>query len=162
VEQTGVDSGCTSDGAYLYAWYEMFPLLPVTFSGVSPGDAIQVSVYFNGSGYGLSLTDLTTGGFIQTTQACPSGSRCRNNSAEAINEDPGQAEPVNNLADFGAANFTGATVTSRNGTHGTLNTQSGLWTSTKIIMEDSSNNVMASPSALYGGQAFNVRFEGSS
>lgn len=160
VEQAGTDAYCDSSGTpTYYSWYEMYPLDPVTFSGVSPGDAISVSVYFNGSGYSINLTDLTTGGSIQTTQACPTGSTCKNHSAEVITEDPGAAEPTVNLADFGAANYTAAAVTSRNGTHGTLNAQSGLWSSAEIVMSDSSSKVMAQPSPLEGGQAFNIRYE---
>lgn len=162
VEQTGTDAYCDSGTPSYYSWYEMYPLDPVTFSGVSPGDAISVSVYFNGSGYSINLTDLTTGGYIQTTQACPTGSTCKNHSAEVITEDPGAAEPIVNLADFGAANYTAAAVTSRNGTHGTLNAQSGLWSSEEIVMADSSSNVMAQPSPLEGGQAFNIRYEDAS
>jgi len=157
-EQTGVDAFCDSSGtpAY-YAWYEMYPLAPVVFTGVNPGDAIHVSVYFDGSAYNLVFTDLTTGGFINTTQPCPSGSTCRNKSAEVITEDPGGAVAGGfDLADFGMANYTGARVTSLTGTHGTLAAQSNNWTSTQIIMEDSRGTPMATPSALEGGQAFNV------
>ena len=90
VEQTGVDAFCDSSGTpTYYAWYEMYPLAPVAFTGVNPGDAIHVSVFFTGSAYDLALTDLTTGGSIDTTQPCPSGSTCRNKSAEVITEDSG-------------------------------------------------------------------------
>jgi Peptidase A4 family len=157
-EQTGVDAFCDSSGtpAY-YAWYEMYPLAPVAFTGVNPGDAIHVSVYFDGSAYNLVLTDLTTGGFINTTQPCPSGSTCRNKSAEVITEDPGGAVAGGfDLADFGMANYTGARVTSVTGTHGTLAAQPNNWTSTEIVMQDTSGTMMAVPSALEGGQAFNV------
>jgi hypothetical protein len=157
-EQTGVDAFCDSSGtpAY-YAWYEMYPLAPVAFTGVNPGDAIHVSVFFDGSAYNLVLTDLTTGGFINTTQPCPSGSTCRNKSAEVITEDPGGAVAGGfNLADFGMANYTGASVTSLTGTHGTLAAQSKDWTSTEIVMEGTGGTMMAVPSALEGGQAFNV------
>jgi hypothetical protein len=157
-EQTGVDAFCDSGGtpAY-YAWYEMYPLAPVAFTGVNPGDAIHVSVYFDGSAYNLVLTDLTTGGFINTTQPCPSGSTCRNKSAEVITEDPGGAVAGGfDLADFGMANYTGARVTSLTGTHGTLAAQPNNWTSTEIIMQDTSGTMMAVPSTLEGGQAFNV------
>ena len=157
-EQTGVDAFCDSSGtpAY-YAWYEMYPLAPVAFTGVNPGDAIHVSVYFDGSAYNLVLTDLTTGGFINTTQPCPSGSTCRNKSAEVITEDPGGAVAGGfDLADFGMANYTGARVTSLTGTHGTLAAQPNNWTSTEIVMQDTSGTMMAVPSALEGGQAFNV------
>jgi hypothetical protein len=147
VEQTGVDAFCDSSGTpTYYAWYEMYPLAPVAFTGVSPGDAIN-----------LVLTDLTTGGFINTTHPCPSGSTCRNKSAEVITEDPGGAAAGGfNLADFGMANDTRARVTSLPGTHGTLAAQSKNWTSTEIVMEDTGGTMMAVPSALYGGQAFNV------
>jgi len=157
-EQTGVDAFCDSSGtpAY-YAWYEMYPLAPVAFTGVNPGDAIHVSVYFDGSAYNLVLTDLTTGGFINTTQPCPSGSTCRNKSAEVITEDPGGAVAGGfDLADFGMANYTGARVTSLTGTHGTLAAQPNNWTSTEIVMQDTSGTMMAEPSTLEGGQAFNV------
>ena len=157
-EQTGVDAFCDSSGtpAY-YAWYEMYPLAPVAFTGVNPGDAIHVSVFFDGSSYNLVLTDLTTGGFINTTQPCPSGSTCRNKSAEVITEDPGGAVAGGfDLADFGMANYTGARVTSLTGTHGTLAAQPNNWTSTEIVMEDTGGTMMAVPSALEGGQAFNV------
>jgi hypothetical protein len=157
-EQTGVDAFCDSSGtpAY-YAWYEMYPLAPVAFTGVNPGDAIHVSVFFDGSAYNLVLTDLTTGGFINTTQPCPSGSTCRNKSAEVITEDPGGAVAGGfDLADFGMANYTGASVTSLTGTHGTLAAQPKDWTSTEIVMEDTGGTMMAVPSALEGGQAFNV------
>ena len=158
VEQTGVDSFCDTSGTAQYdAWYEMFPLDPVAFSGVSPGDAIAVSVYYNGSVYSLTLNDLTTGSQIQTSQPCPHGSTCRDSSAEVITEDPGSAEPTVDLADFGMANVTGAAVTSVSGTHGTLAANS-LWTSTEIVMKDSSKKTMAQPSSLYGGHAFNVRW----
>jgi hypothetical protein len=157
-EQTGVDAFCDSSGtpAY-YAWYEMYPLAPVAFTGVNPGDAIHVSVFFDGSAYNLVLTDLTTGSFINTTQPCPSGSTCRNKSAEVITEDPGGAVAGGfDLADFGMANYTGARVTSLTGTHGTLAAQPNNWTSTEIVMEDTGGTMMAVPSALEGGQAFNV------
>src|SRR5262245_49178190 len=74
VEQTGVDAFCDASGIPQYdAWYEMFPLNPVAFSGVNPGDAIAVSVNYTGTGYTLKLTDLTTGGQLVTTRRCPHG-----------------------------------------------------------------------------------------
>ncbi len=155
VEQIGVDSYCDTSGSPQYdAWYEMYPLGPVVYSNVHPGDAIAVSVYLNGSTYSLSLKDLTTGATLQTSQPCPNNSTCRDSSAEVITEDPGNAEPAIDLADFGLVNFTGAAVTSANGTHGTLAANS-LWTSSEIVMKNSSGKVMAQPSSLEGGQAFN-------
>ena len=155
VEQTGVDAYCagtTSSPGY-YAWYEMYPLDPVAFSGVGPGDAITVSVYYSGGKYNLVLKDTTTGGEINTTQTCPAGSTCENTSAEVITEDPGGAVPAYDLADYGNVNYTNTAVTSGTGLHGTL-AASAQWTSAEIAMEDPSSVIMAQPSALEGGAAF--------
>jgi len=152
VEQTGVDSFCnsTTGSATNQAWYEMFPLDPVVFSGVKAGDKIFVAVYFNSSTnkYELTLEDETTGSTMQAKEPCPSGSACDRNSAEVIEEDPGgSAAGGINLADFGTVNFSVSKVTSRNGTRGTLSAGK-LWTSTEIIMQDESGTTMATPSAL--------------
>jgi hypothetical protein len=164
IEQIGVDGRCDSSGTPTYvAWYQMWPLMAeyVPSTGVNPGDAIIAQVSFNASTstYNLLLKDVTTGGLIliNTNQKCPAGFTCRDNIAEVITEDPngGVAGGVN-LANFGMVNYTGVSVTSLDGTHGTLAAKSGRWTSTKITMTDPSGHTMASPSALYGGQAFNV------
>ena len=156
VEQTGTTAYCQqgSTTPTYYAWYEVFPSDPVAFSGVAPGDAINASVYFNGKTYGITLTDLTTGGKITTTQACPAKSTCKNSSAEVIVEDPGDSAPDLGLADFGQVNFTNAQVTSRNGTKGTL-TSGSLWKATAINLADLSNHhVLAKAGPLEGGAAF--------
>lgn len=155
VEQTGVDAYCSSTAgpAGYYAWYEMYPLSPVAFSGVNPGDAITVSVYYSAGKYNLILKDTTTGGSINTTQPCPSGSTCQNKSAEVITEDPGGAVPAYNLADYANVNYTNSGVTSSNGVHGNLGA-AAQWTSTEIAMEDPSAVIMAQPSGLEGGAAF--------
>jgi hypothetical protein len=162
VEQTGVDSFCDSSGVPQYdAWFEMFPLAPVFFTGINPGDAISASVFFSKTTnkYSITLTDVTTGAKIQAANlSCPSGSTCKNSSAEVITEDPGQSAPVVNLADYGMVNFTGAAVTGLNGTKGTLSANS-LWTSSEIIMRDANNIVMSQPSGLFGGRAFNMTWK---
>ena len=161
VEQTGVDSFCNSatGAATNQAWYEMFPLDPVVFSGVNPGDTIFVAVYFDQSTsqYQLTLKDETTGADMQADQNCPSGSTCDRNSAEVIEEDPGGSVGGGiNLADFGKVSFTNTLVTARDGLRGTLS-PSSLWTSTDIIMQDPSGEDMATPSALTdGGADFSV------
>jgi hypothetical protein len=152
VEQTGVDSFCTSTSgtATNQAWYEMFPLDPVVFSGVNPGDTIFVAVYYNKSTnqFQLNLRDETTGSNMETSQPCPTGSSCDRNSAEVIEEDPGGSVAGGiNLADFGTASFTVSHVTARDGLRGTLS-PSSLWTSTDIIMQDPSGEDMATPSPL--------------
>jgi hypothetical protein len=159
VEQTGVDSFCDSSGTPQYdAWYEMYPLPPVAFAGVNAGDAMSASVFFSGGKYSITLTDVTTAAKMQVTQRCPRGSTCRNSSAEVITEDPGQSAPVVNLADYGMVNFTGAAVTSVNGTKGSLSANS-LWTSSEIVMQNDSKKVMSQPSGLFGGKAFNVTWK---
>jgi Peptidase A4 family len=164
VEQTGVDSYCdsTSGPATNQAWYEMYPLDPVVFSGVSAGDTIWVSVYYDASTneYQLFLDDKTTGSTMETDQPCPNGSTCDRTSAEVISEDPGGAVAGGiNLADFGTVSYTSSDVTSRNGTHGTL-AAAKLWTSTEIIMQDPSGNAMATPSALTdGGAEFSITWK---
>jgi hypothetical protein len=163
VEQTGVDSFCDSTGVPQYAaWYEMFPLAPVAFGPVSPGDAISASVFYSSSTnrYSITLTDVTSGAKMQVTNLrCPAGATCRNSSAEVITEDPGNAVPQINLADYGMVNVTGVSVTSANGTKGTLNANS-LWTSSQIIMRNSSTGkVMSQPSGLFGGKAFNMTWK---
>ncbi len=156
VEQTGVDSFCDKSGTPQYdAWYELFPLQPVVFSGVGAGDAMSASVFYTGSGYSITLPDLTTGGKIQTTQPCPRHATCKNSSAEVITEDPGMAAPTVDLADFGMVNVTGAAVTSLNGTHGSL-TATSLWTSSEVLLTNFAGKVMSQPSGLFGGKAYNV------
>jgi hypothetical protein len=141
----------------------MFPEPAVAFTGVSPGDAIQASVFFTGSGYKLGLTDVTTGGLINTTTACPPGSACGNASAEVIADDLGSTvADGTNLADFGMVNDTGVTVTAVGGKRGTLAALPGFWTSTKITMVDSGGTQLAVPSALFGGRAFSVAWRGAS
>jgi hypothetical protein len=152
VEQTGVDSFCNSSTgeATNQAWYEMYPLDPVVFTGVNPGDTIFVAVYYDKttSQYQLTMKDETTGADMQADQNCPTGSTCDRNSAEVIEEDPGGSVAGGiNLADFGKVSFTSTLVTARDGLRGTLS-PSSLWTSTEIIMQDPSGEDMATPSAL--------------
>ena len=159
VEQTGVAAYCTSTvGApSYYAWFEMYPLDPVTFTGVNPGDALSTTVqYFGNNEYHLNLTDITTGATATETDKCPSGSTCENTSAEVVSEDPGGAVPNGvNLADFGMENFTGTRVESTTDLSGSL-AESTEWSPVTIDMEDNSGTPMATPSGLYGGRSFNV------
>jgi Peptidase A4 family len=157
VEQAGVTAGCSGGTASYFAWYEMFPLAPVAFSGVGPGDAISVTIYYNAgtNHWQLGLTDLTTGGTIATAQTCPSGSSCRNHSAEVIAEAPSSSSgAVLPLADFGQGNFEAVQVTSRNGMHGALASNS-LWTTDSLTMVNSTGSAtLAAPGPVFGGQAF--------
>ena len=159
VEQTGIGTYCTSTSGApgYYAWFEMYPLNPVAFTGVNPGDALSTTVqYFGNDEYHLNLTDITTGATASATDKCPTGSTCENTSAEVISEDPGGAVDNGvNLADFGMENFTGTRVESTTNLSGSL-AQSSEWTPVTLDMEDDGGTPMATPSGLYGGRSFNV------
>jgi Peptidase A4 family len=171
-EQAGVAGYCTSTaGAPAYvAWYEMFPLPPVPFTGINPGDAITASVGYDRSAglYNLTVTDVTTGGVVSASEPCPSGYTCRRASAEVITEDPGGGVAGGyNLADFGQENYTGATVVSANGTTGTLTSGFGksgaqLWSGHQIVLVDPSGTPLAVTGPLYGGQAYNIAWSRAS
>jgi Peptidase A4 family len=87
VEQTGVQTACSTGSPVDSAWYEMYPAAPVYFSNpVSTGDTITASVTYNGgSSYTLKISD-TTKGWTQTVTKSLSA---QNASAEAIIEAPG-------------------------------------------------------------------------
>jgi len=164
VEQTGVLAYCSGGAPGYLAWYEMYPDPPVYFTGdIAPGDAFAAAVYFNqGTGrWQLGLTDVTTGASLATAQACPAGASCQDRSAEVITEAPSDASGVLPLADFGVENYTGAAVTSYNGTRGTLASQAGVWTQNSVTMAGASG-VLAVPSGLQGGQAFSVAWHAAS
>lgn len=162
VEQDGVDAYCTTTtGApTYYAWYEMYPLAPVAFTGtIDPGDAISLEIRRSGSDYVLDFEDVTTGAGFSTTQACPSGSTCEDNSAEVITEDPGGAVASGvDLGDFGLDNQTGILAHTYNGLSGSFDTNS-YWYQQTIDMVDPSGAAMTSLSPMYGGQAFNLSWK---
>jgi hypothetical protein len=164
VEQEGIDVYCTSTtSAPTYAaWYEMYPSAPVAFTGtINPGDAISVETQRSGSSYVLDFEDVTTGAGFSTTQACPSGATCRDNSAEVITEDPGGAVAGGvDLADFGMDNQTGILAHTYNGLQGSFAT-CDFWTQQTVDMVDPSNDAMATLSPMYGNQAFNVTWDRS-
>ena len=103
VEQTGVETSCSSGRPVYRAWYEMYPAQPVYLgNAVSVGDSFTGSVTTAGSGsYTLTLTDNTKGWTYTTTQRL----RGDNVSAEAIIESPTQSYP-----NFNSLTFTGITV----------------------------------------------------
>jgi hypothetical protein len=103
VEQTGVETSCSSGRPVYRAWYEMYPAQPVYLSNaVSVGDSFTGSVTTAGSGsYQIALTDNTKGWTYRTTQSL----RGANVSAEAIIESPTQSYPS-----FNALTFSGITV----------------------------------------------------
>ena len=163
VEQIGAAAGCSRGAVSYVAFYEMYPDGPVYFSGVSPGDAIRVSVFFNASAarWQLRLSDVTTGGSISTAQRCPSGSRCRNADAEVITEIPSTRSGTVPLADFGQVRYRAIRVTSRRGLKGAM-TSNGQWTTHAIDMQDSAGRNLALPGPARVGQAFRITWYAAS
>jgi hypothetical protein len=102
VEQTGVQTDCSSGRPVDSAWYEMYPANPVYYSNpVSAGDVITATVSRSSTTYTLTLTDRTKN-WTKTTKKSYRGA---NASAEVILESPPAAYP-----NFGTVNFTGSTV----------------------------------------------------
>jgi hypothetical protein len=156
VEQVGTTASCSGGTASYLAFYEMFPLAPVAFSGINPGDAISANVYYNTATkhWQLTLDDLTNGASVATAQTCPSGSTCRNASAELIAEAPSSSSgTVLPLAEFGQVNNENIQVTSLNGTHGSMAPNS-LWSTDTLDMVNGSGASLATPGPVYAGQAF--------
>lgn len=168
VEQAGIDAACDIQGPdgvlpQYVSWYERYPR-PANFKGaLSPGDSVGVSVFFDSStgNYDMAVNDPSSpGADIGVAFPCPSGSSCRNSSAEVIAEDAGGG-PAKGffLPKFSPVTFTGVAVTSRDGTHGTLEGNS-LWSAHQIFMEYPNNTIMAEPSARAdGATSFTVTYK---
>ena len=150
VEQTGSDSDCLSGSPTYYAWYEIFPNLPVAISApVHPGDAMSASVTAGPqSSFKLFISDSTQGWKFQTIQTLWSAKLA---SAEAIAEVPSSQSGVLRLADFGTVNFSSTMVNGES---------LGSFHPQEIVMATRGGTVKAQPSAL-SGTAFSVTWEHS-
>ncbi|MFF4186694.1 G1 family glutamic endopeptidase [Streptomyces sp. NPDC001691] len=105
VEQTGVQTDCSSGSPRLSAWYEMYPAEPVYWDDpVFEGDSMTGTVVSDGGGsYTLTLTDNTRGWTEHTTQYLGA----QNVSAEAIIESPTQSYPSFDRLDFSGITIDG-------------------------------------------------------
>ena len=102
VEQTGVQTDCSSGSPVMSPWYEMYPAAPVYWSEtIKVGDKITGKVIANGSNYTLTLTD-TTQGWTKTFHKTGNDSDV---SAEAVIESPPSSYPT-----FSKLTFTGVRV----------------------------------------------------
>jgi Peptidase A4 family len=177
--QTGVEGWCTSSGpgatASYAAWYIICCVsggqlqIPSGFP-ISANDHLEFSVFYENDPaktYQFVFTNTTKGTTWTRTQTCPSGLTCTNTAAEVITEDPDEAEPVWDLADFdsgelhtnGPFDFRNTVVTSQDGVHGTLNTINGWWhlqdPITLITNHTPVRDMATTDSSLgTGGQAF--------
>jgi hypothetical protein len=152
VEQTGTEADCDGGTPSYQGWFEMFPNAPVFFDNpVQPGDAMSASVVAAGGGvFTLTLTD-STQGWTQTTNQTSDTAQL--GSAEVIAEAPSDGTgAVLPLSNFGTVNFTDATAD---------NTAFGNENPSALTMVSASNVTEATPSALTGGNAFTVTWNGS-
>jgi hypothetical protein len=151
VEQTGTEADCDGGTAAYSGWFEMFPAAPVFYQQpVQPGDAMSASVVANGDGtFTLTLADATQGWTQPTTQTSDTAQL---SSAEVIAEAPSNGESVLPLSNFGTANFTDVTAD---------NQPLGNADPSALVMASQAAGTEATPSALAGGNAFSVAFNGA-
>ena len=166
VEQDGIAAECDSGTPFYYAWYESYPsdAVKANFT-ISPGDAIEASVFWNASApasqrYDYQLTDVTTGASLNTLQPC--GGSCHISSAEVITEAPADATTgdILPLADYGIVNYENIAVTDKSGQRAGFTSPN--WKDTEVIQANSANQLLSTPSSLYGGAAFSTYWEGAS
>jgi hypothetical protein len=110
VEQTGVQTSCSSGKPVDSGWYEMYPAAPKYYSNpVSTGDTIKATVVFKGgSAYSLTLQDVTKG-WTHTVRKTLSA---QNASAEAIIEAPGGFPGLPDGVTFSNVTVNGKTLSS--------------------------------------------------
>ena len=155
VEQDGIEADCDGSNAQYFAWREVFPRDEQPSSiKIHPGDSVTASVRYSTSShkYRMQVTDNTDGQSFTVHQKC-AGSACQRNSAEVISEAPtiviGSTDTQASLADYGAVNFTGISITNGSGRTGGI--KSSHWTRTKIEqLGFNTHGVIAHPTALHG------------
>jgi hypothetical protein len=145
VEQTGVETDCSTGSPVNQAWYEMYPAAPVYLSKttypVGAGDSIHASVTASGSTFTLALNDTTKGWTYSINKTL---ARAKKVNAEAIIESPSAAYP-----NFGTLTFTSVTA---NG--------SPIGNFSPVAMDPSTGSTYeAHASALSGGNSFSMAYE---
>ncbi len=111
VEQTGVETDCSSGRPVYSAWYEMYPAAPVYYNvSVSAGDHITATVTRTATNtYRLDLSDTTKGWTKTTTKSLTS----KHASAEAIIESPTDSYPtISGGITFTGVKFNGTNLAS--------------------------------------------------
>jgi peptidase A4-like protein len=140
VEQVGLSTNCFNGQPTYLTFWEMFPNGPNYMYYVNPGDSLFIAVYYDSSAndYSLQMTDNTSGVSFNKIETCPSGYTCANADAEVILEAAGGT----NLSQFTSVQFTGSTVTTRNGTHGGF-TNAYYWDLHGPVMKNASGQELA-------------------
>jgi hypothetical protein len=180
LEQTGTEADCNANGSPTYsAWYELVPSAPVKVDmAVHPGDHITSKVTVDGGNVTIQLSDATTGGSFEKTLQV---SDADVSSAEWIAEAPSTCSqgvsgctPLS-LADFGTAQFSGATATTTDGHTGTIS--DSAWQTAAVQLSPSASDqgfgdaqftsldssAGATPSSLSSdGSSFSVAWSGDS
>jgi len=104
VEQTGVQTACSTGSPVDSAWYEMYPAAPVYYSNpVSTGDKITATVTASGDAYTMTISDITKGWTKTTVKSNPEAESA---SAEAVIEAPG-GYPTLKAVKFTGVEFNG-------------------------------------------------------
>jgi hypothetical protein len=107
VEQTGVQTACSTGSPKYSAWYEMYPKAPVYYSNpVSANDSFTATVTSTGSSFTLTMKDNTKGWTETTTKKLSSADHL---SAEAVIEAPG-GYPAITAVNFTGVKFDGAAL----------------------------------------------------
>jgi hypothetical protein len=138
LEQIGTEADCTRAGIAAYdAWYELVPNAPVTLHlRIRPGDSVTARVTVVERKVRVQLRDLSTGvSYTRTLRF----SHPDVSSADWITEAPSACDDAGNctslqLANFGTANFTGASATAVSGQQGTISDAG--WQTTTIGLRD--------------------------
>ena len=131
-----------------YAWYELYPALPVLIGGVSPGDQMDAEVIQNsGTSWTINIEDLSVSGDVSgqipVTYDGPA------ETAEWIEELPEAASgPQPALANFGSATFTDLGLDDSGGALGGA-----------VDMVDQGGNVIASTSDITEAGSFTITYE---
>ncbi len=112
VEQTGVQTSCSTGSPVHSAWYEMFPKPAVYFPNpLSTGDSISASVTYAAGKFTITISD-TTKGWTQTLQRTVSSRQ--KISAEAVIEAPGGYYPAITKVKFTQVLINGADLNTLN------------------------------------------------
>jgi len=158
VEQLGSDSDCDGTNPGYYAWFEMYPLAPVTLSSrrypVTPGDTLTASVSVSGGQFTLGIMSSRGWTFSKTLT---SQSAVKQSSAEWIAEAPASQTQILPLADFGTVHFMTCTAAIDGGASMPISSFTADGGPHAIDMTTGDGAARATPTSLNPrGKAFNV------